>query len=189
VKLLGGYTYQQDRNNDGFGVTTQNFSNDNLTYNNLFLSNPSSLAQVPFDNNPISTLRLISFYGRVQYAYAGKYLVQASLRNDGSSAFGVNNRWGYFPAVSAGWNISEEGFMKSVDLINSLKLRAGYGVSGNSTGFNAFSSLLVYGTPAGNSKFLYNGNITNAIGPVRNDNPDLKWESTGTTNIGIDFGI
>jgi iron complex outermembrane receptor protein len=188
IKLLGGYTYQQDRNNDGFGVTTQNFSNDNLTYNNLFLSNPSSLAQVPFDNNPISTLRLISYYGRVQYAYKDKYLFQASLRNDGSSAFGVNHRWGYFPAVSAGWNIASEEFMKNITIIDLLKLRAGYGVSGNSTGFNAFSSLLVYGSPAA-PKYLYNGNITNAIAPVRNDNPDLKWESTATTNIGIDFGI
>ena len=187
-KLLGGYTYQQDRNNDGFGIQTQNFSNDNLTYNNLFLSNPSSLAQVPFDNNPISVLRLISYYGRIQYAYADKYLLQASLRNDGSSAFGVNNRWGYFPAVSAGWNIASEEFMKNIDIIDMLKLRAGYGVSGNTTGFNAFSSLLVYGTPAA-AKFLYNGNVTNAIDPVRNDNPDLKWESTATTNIGIDFGI
>lgn len=188
VKLLGGYTYQQDRNNDGFGVSTQNFSNDALTYNNLFLSNPSSLAQVPFDNNPISTLRLISFYGRVQYDYAGKYLLQGSLRKDGSSAFGVNHQWGYFPAVSAGWNITEEDFMKTVDLLSQLKLRAGYGVSGNSTGFNAFSALLVYGTQS-SSKFLYNGNITNSIGPVRNDNPNLRWESTGTANVGVDFGI
>ncbi|HEY6900179.1 MAG TPA: TonB-dependent receptor [Puia sp.] len=189
IKLLGGYTFQQDRNNDGFGVQTQGFSNDNLTFNNLFLSNPTSLSQVPFDNTPISTLRLISYYGRVSYAYAGKYLLQASLRNDGSSAFGANNRWGYFPAVSAGWNMSDEDFIKNIDLISSLKLRAGYGVSGNSVGFNAFSSLLVYGTPPGNAKFLYNGNVTNAIGPVRNPNPDLKWENTGTFNVGVDFGI
>ncbi|GGA99480.1 SusC/RagA family TonB-linked outer membrane protein [Puia dinghuensis] len=188
VRLLGGYTYQQDRNNDGFGVSTQNFSNDALTYNNLFLSNPSNLSQVPFDNNPISTLRLISFYGRVQYDYAGKYLVQASLRKDGSSAFGVNHQWGYFPAVSAGWNITEEEFMKDIDFLSQLKLRAGYGVSGNSTGFNAFSALLVYGTQS-SSKFLYNGNITNSIGPVRNDNPNLRWESTGTANVGVDFGV
>ncbi|WP_218149125.1 SusC/RagA family TonB-linked outer membrane protein [Chitinophaga sp. YR573] len=189
VKLLAGYTYQQDKSNDGFGVTTQNFSNDNLTYNNLFLSNPANTSQIAFDNNPISTLRLISYYGRVQYNYKDKYLFQASLRNDGSSAFGINNRWGYFPAISAGWNITSEEFMQKVPVISVLKLRAGYGVSGNSAGFNAFSSLLIYGTPAGNAKFLYNGNITNAIGPVRNDNPDLKWESTATTNIGIDFGI
>lgn len=189
LRLLAGYTYQQDRTNDGFGVTTQNFSNDALTYNNLFLSNPINTSQIGFDNNPISTLRLISYYGRVQYSYKDKYLFQASLRNDGSSAFGRNNRWGYFPAVSAGWNISSEEFMKNIPLISMAKLRAGYGVSGNSAGFNAFTSLLIYGTPAGNAKFLYNGNITNAIGPVRNENPDLKWESTGTTNIGLDFGI
>jgi iron complex outermembrane receptor protein len=189
VKLLGGYTFQQDKTNDGFGVTTQNFSNDALTYNNLYLSNPTNISQIVFDNNPISTLRLISYYGRVQYAYAGKYLFQASLRNDGSSAFGKNNRWGYFPAVSAGWNISNERFMKNIRLISQLKLRAGYGVSGNSAGFNAFTALLVYGTPTGNTKFQYNGNITNAINLVRNENPDLKWESTATANIGLDFGI
>ncbi|HEY4150512.1 MAG TPA: SusC/RagA family TonB-linked outer membrane protein [Chitinophagaceae bacterium] len=189
IHLLAGYTYQQDRNNDGFGVSTQNFSNDNLTYNNLYLSNPSSLSQVVFDNNPISTLRLISYYGRVQYSYADKYLLQASLRNDGSSAFGVNNRWGYFPAVSAGWNIISEDFMKRVPVVTALKLRAGYGVSGNSAGFNAFTALLVYGTSPTGAKFVYNGNVTNAIGPVRNDDPDLKWESTATSNIGLDFGV
>lgn len=189
IKLLGGYTFQQDKSNDGFGITTQNFSNDNLGSNNLYLSNPANTSQIAFDNNPISTLRLISYYARVQYNYNDKYLLQASLRNDGSSAFGVNKRWGYFPAISAGWNISSEKFMEKIPAISVLKLRAGYGVSGNSAGFNAFSSLLIYGSAATNSKFLYNGNITNAIGPVRNENPDLKWESTATTNIGIDFGI
>jgi len=189
IKLLAGYSYQQNRNNDGFGVQSQRFSNDNLTYNNLFLSNPSSVAQIAFDNNPISTLRLISYYGRVQYQYNSKYLLQASLRNDGSSAFGVNNRWGYFPAVSAGWKITSEKFMQHATAFSDLKLRAGYGVSGNSLGFDAFSSLLVYGTPQGNNKFLFNGNITNAIGPVRSNNPDLKWESTSTVNIGLDFGL
>ena len=189
IKLLAGYSFQQNRTNDGFGVQSQRFSNDNLTFNNLFLSNPSSTAQIAFDNNPISTLRLISYYGRIQYQYNSKYLLQASLRNDGSSAFGVNNRWGYFPAVSAGWRIIDEDFMDRVPAFSDLKLRAGYGVSGNSLGFDAFSALLVYGTPQGNNKFLYNGNITNAIGPVRSNNPDLKWESTSTINIGLDFGL
>ncbi|WP_158826634.1 SusC/RagA family TonB-linked outer membrane protein [Mucilaginibacter lacusdianchii] len=190
LKLLAGYSYQQNRTNDGFGVQTQGFSNDNVTYNNLFLSNPSSLSQISFDNNPISTLRLISYYGRVQYQFEDKYLLQGSLRDDGSSAFGINNRYGLFPAVSAAWRVINEDFMKNVPVISDLKLRAGYGVSGNSLGFNAFTSLLVYGTPAtGGSKFLYNGNIVNAIGAAQSDNPDLKWESTATTNIGVDFGI
>ncbi|GGE45301.1 SusC/RagA family TonB-linked outer membrane protein [Pedobacter psychrotolerans] len=189
LKLLGGYSWQEDRTNDGFGVTTQNFSNDNLGYNNLFLSNPTLLSQITLANAPISTLRLISYYGRVQYNYNEKYLLQASLRNDGSSGFGRNNRWGLFPAVSAGWRIISEDFMKAVPVFSDLKLRAGYGVSGNSLGFDAFTALLIYGTPLGNNKFLNNGNISNAIGPVRNPNPDLKWESTATTNIGLDFGL
>ncbi|RLJ76827.1 SusC/RagA family TonB-linked outer membrane protein [Pedobacter alluvionis] len=189
LKLLGGYSWQEDRTNDGFGIRTQNFSNDNLSYNNLFLSNPSLLSQIAFNDAPISTLRLISYYGRVQYNYNEKYLFQASLRNDGSSAFGKNNRWGLFPAVSAGWRIIGEDFMQAVPVISDLKLRAGYGVSGNSLGFDAFSSLLIYGTLSGSNKFLNNGNISNAIGPVRNPNPDLKWESTATTNIGLDFGL
>jgi TonB-linked SusC/RagA family outer membrane protein len=189
IKLLGGYSYQQDRTNDGFGVQTQGFSNDNLTFNNLFLSNPTSLAQIQFNQNYISTLRLISYYGRVQYKYNDKYLLQASLREDGSSAFGLDQRHGYFPAVSAGWRIISEKFMESLPVISDLKLRAGYGVSGNSLGFDAFTAQLIYGIPPGGGKFLSNGNVTNPIGPVRNDNPGLKWESTSTTNIGLDFGL
>jgi TonB-linked SusC/RagA family outer membrane protein len=189
LKLLGGYSWQEDRTNDGFGVTTQGFSNDNLGANNIFLSNPSLLSQITFANTPISTLRLISFYGRAQYNYNEKYLLQASLRKDGSSAFGRNNRWGLFPAVSAGWRIIGEDFMKTVPVISDLKLRVGYGKSGNSLGFDAFSALLVYGTPPSSSKYLNNGVISNAIGPVRNENPDLKWESTSTTNFGLDFGL
>ncbi|MFB0499308.1 iron complex outermembrane receptor protein [Mucilaginibacter sp. SG538B] len=200
LKLLGGYSYQQDRNNDGFGVQTQNFSNDALTYNYLPFSNPTQLSQIIFNPNYainsnapaityISTLRLISFYARAQYQFSDKYLLQASIREDGSSAFGLNTRHGYFPAVSVGWKIISEDFMKSIPVISDLKLRAGYGVSGNSLGFDAFTARLIYGVPPGGGKFLSNGNIVNPIGPVRNDNPDLKWESTGTTNIGLDFGI
>ncbi|TWR24941.1 SusC/RagA family TonB-linked outer membrane protein [Mucilaginibacter achroorhodeus] len=192
LKLLAGYSYQQNKTNNGFGVQTQNFSNDNLTYNNLFLSNPASVSQIAFDNAPISTLRLISYYGRAQYQFDDKYLVQASLRDDGSSAFGANHRYGLFPAASVGWRIINEDFMQKLPAFSDLKLRAGYGKSGNSVGFDAFSSILIYGTQTVNgasSKFLSNGNITNAIGPVRNENPDLKWESTATTNIGLDFGL
>jgi TonB-linked SusC/RagA family outer membrane protein len=188
LKLLAGYSYQQNRINDGFGVQTQGFSNDEVTYNNLALSNPSQLSQIVFDSNkPISTLRLISFYGRAQYQFDDKYLLQASLRDDGSSGFGLNTRHGLFPAVSAGWRIISEDFMQKVPVISDLKLRVGYGVSGNSLGFDPFTPLLIYGSA--NSKFLYNGNVINAIGPVQNPNPDLRWESTGTLNVGIDFGL
>lgn len=188
-QLLGGYSYQQDRTNDGFGITTQNFANNALGSNNLYLSNPSSLAQISFDNNPISTLRLESQYTRVQYQYADRYLAQVSLRRDGSSVFGVNNRYGYFPTVALGWRLINEKFMQGLPMFSDLKLRAGYGVSGNSQGFDAFSAILIYGTPPGSSKYLNNGVISNVVNAVRNENPDLKWESTATTNIGLDFGL
>ena len=188
-QLLGGYSYQQDRTNDGFGITTQNFANNALGSNNLYLSNPSSLAQISFDNNPISTLRLESQYTRVQYQYADRYLAQVSLRRDGSSVFGVNNRYGYFPTAALGWRLINEKFMQGLPVFSDLKLRAGYGVSGNSQGFDAFSAILIYGTPPGSSKYLNNGVISNVVNAVRNENPDLKWESTATTNIGLDFGL
>ncbi|MFD1874242.1 SusC/RagA family TonB-linked outer membrane protein [Hymenobacter bucti] len=189
LQLLGGYSYQQDRTNDGFGITTQGFANDALGYNNLYLSNPSSLAQIAFDNNPISTLRLISQYGRAQYQYGDRYLAQVSVRRDGSSAFGVNNRYGYFPTAALGWRIINEEFMRGLPAFSDLKVRAGYGVSGNSQGFDAFSSILIYGTPPGSSKYLNNGTISNVVNAVRNENPDLKWESTATTNLGVDVGF
>lgn len=189
LQLLGGYSYQQDRTNDGFGITTQGFANDALGYNNLYLSNPSSLAQIAFDNNPISTLRLLSQYGRAQYQYGERYLAQVSVRRDGSSAFGVNNRYGYFPTAALGWRVINEEFMRALPLFSDLKLRAGYGVSGNSQGFDAFSAILIYGTPPGSSKYLNNGVISNVVNAVRNENPDLKWESTATTNLGVDFGL
>ena len=188
-KLLAGYSYQQDRTNDGFGITTQNFANDALSSNNLYLSNPTSLAQVAFDNNPISTLRLISQYGRVQYQFADRYLAQVSLRRDGSSVFGVNNRYGYFPTAAVGWRIINESFMRDQTLFSDLKLRAGYGGSGNSQGFDAFSAILIYGTPPGSTKYMNNGVISNVVNAVRNENPNLKWESTATTNLGLDFGL
>jgi TonB-dependent starch-binding outer membrane protein SusC len=189
LKLLGGYSYQEDRTNDGFGIQTQGFANDVLSYNNLYLSNPSSLSQIAFDNNPISTLRLESQYGRAQYQYSDRYLIQASVRRDGSSAFGKNNRYGYFPAAGIGWRIINEKFMQNVAAVSDLKLRAGYGVSGNSQGFNAFSAIAIYGTPPGSNKYLNNGVISNVVNLVRNDNPDLKWESTATANVGLDFGF
>ncbi|WP_311950686.1 SusC/RagA family TonB-linked outer membrane protein [Mucilaginibacter terrae] len=189
LKLLAGYSWQEDRLNDGFSTSNQNFVTDALSYNNLALGNAPAGTAIRYDLlAPISTIRLISFYGRAQYQYDGKYLFQATMRRDGSSAFGVNNQWGYFPAVSAGWNISKEDFMRDVKWISDLKLRGGYGSSGNSQGFNAFTRLLLYRTST-TSKFYYNGSYINAVGAYQNPNADLKWERTNVANIGLDFSL
>ncbi|PSL44199.1 iron complex outermembrane receptor protein [Chitinophaga niastensis] len=188
IKLLGGYSWQEDHNGDGFGVTTQGFVSDALSYNNLSLSNPP-FGTVVFDNSAqttLTTLRLISYYARVNYQYADKYYFQASLRNDGSSAFGKNSRWGYFPAASIGWRMTQENFMKSARFLDDLKLRVSYGVSGNSFGFDPLTAQLQYG-PVG--RYYDNGVLLNSIAPVQNPNPNLKWERTGMFNGGLDFAI
>lgn len=185
-KFLLGYSWQEDHFNDGFGVQTQGFTNDNLSYTNLFLSNPGTVGNIVFDNPAISTLRLVSYYGRMNYQYKDKYILQAIIRNDGSSAFGANNRWGYFPAVSGGWRISSESFFPKKDWIDDIKLRVGYGVSGNSLGFDAFTSIFRYGAVG---RYYSNGQLLTAIGPSQNDNADLKWESTSVLNTGLDFSF
>ncbi len=186
LRLLAGYSWQQDRNNDGFGVATQGYTNDLLTYYNLYVSNPNTVGNITFDNAAISTLRLISYYGRVNYTFNDRYLFQASLRKDGSSAFGANKQWGYFPAVSAGWRINKEAFMQNQHLFDDLKLRAGYGVSGNSLGFDAYTAILRYGSAG---RYYSNGQLQTALGVVQNENPNLKWESTSMMNIGLDFSL
>ncbi|HEY4064913.1 MAG TPA: SusC/RagA family TonB-linked outer membrane protein [Puia sp.] len=185
IRLLGGYSWEEDRLGAGFGVNTRNFSNDQVGANNLAFSNPPANT-VTFNGSNIGTLRLISYYGRVNYAYNDKYLLQASIRNDGSSAFGANNHWGYFPAVSGGWRLTKERFLEDVTFLDELKLRIGYGVTGNSLGFDPLISQLQYGITG---RFLSNGQLINAIGVTQNANPDLKWESTATTNIGTDFSF
>lgn len=185
-KALIGYSYDETTTGDGFQSTNQNFVSDETGSNNLSLGTAPNGYRVDYGNVQVSTLRLISFYSRLNYNYKGKYLLQASVRRDGSNAFGVNNRWGYFPAGSAAWRIIDEDFMKSQHLFNDLKIRVGYGKTGNSQGFNPFTPLIQYSSTG---SFYYNGSYIGGIGPTTNPNPDLKWESTSTLNGGIDFSL
>ena len=186
LKLLAGYSWQEDKLGNGFQTTNQGFVNDELGYNNPGLGDPPAGVVVDYGDMRIQTQRIISFYGRVNYAYNSRYLLQASVRRDGSSAFGKNNQWGYFPAGSVGWLIHKEKFMEQLPAIQELKLRVSYGISGNSQGFDAFTSTLLYGSA---QRFYYNGAYINAIGPFQNANPDLKWERTAMFNLGVDFGL
>ena len=193
VGVMLGYSWEQADNNDGFGLKVYNFYNDDLTYHNMGMANNISINDVISYN--LSTLRMISFYGRVNYSFNSKYLLQATVRRDGSSAFGVNNRWGTFPSVSAAWRITEEDFMQDQNVFDDLKLRVGYGVSGNSLGFDAFTARQRYGNPNNVATwFTYvdaNGTSSayRVLGALSNANPDLKWETTGMFNIGLDFGF
>ncbi|MBQ9668242.1 MAG: SusC/RagA family TonB-linked outer membrane protein [Prevotella sp.] len=189
--LMAGYSWEEDNSNDGFGLQVFDFLTDDLKYYNLYLASQTNGLDGGVESGALSTLRMISFYGRLNYSYNGKYMLQGTLRRDGSSAFGKNHRWATFPSVSVAWNIAEENFLKD-SFFDQLKLRAGYGVSGNSFGFNAYSAFETYSS---GSWFNYtdpNTGVTTThrgVTATGNANPDLKWESTAMLNIGLDFAF
>lgn len=188
INAVVGYSFQETINGDGFQASSTNFPVDDVGFNNLGLGDPYSVPgfRVDFGGDQYQETRLISDFARINYSYNNKYLLQASIRRDGSSIFGVNERWGYFPSVSLGWRIDQEGFMKRQELFDNLKLRASYGVTGNSLGIYPLTSKLVYGNVG---SFYYNGGNISAIGALQNDNPNLRWEKTATGNIGLDFSV
>ena len=184
VKGMAGYSYQYSQY-EGLNNENKDFPNDGLTYNNMgtgeYAKEEGKVLMGSYKND----CKLIAFFGRVSYDFDGKYMFTASLRHEGSSKFGVDNKWGNFPAVSAGWRISQENFMKDIKWINDLKLRADYGVTGNQD-FGSYNSL---NTMTGFGYYFYNGKYFQVWGPSKNVNPDLKWEKGKNWNIGIDFSL
>jgi len=189
VKAVVGYTWQDNVIGDGFQATTSNFPVDNTGYNNLALSNPTTYNNGLYfsGSQAYQRTRLISEFGRLNYDFKGKYILQGSIRRDGSSVFGKNNRWGMFPSVGAAWRINQEAFMQNQQIFSDLKLRVSYGIAGNSSGFNAYTAQFISGSAG---TYYYNGvNLTAAYGPTQAANFNLKWEKTATTNVGLDFAI
>ncbi|HYK43955.1 MAG TPA: SusC/RagA family TonB-linked outer membrane protein, partial [Parafilimonas sp.] len=144
------------------------------------IKNLSGTTSITFANSTDFRYTFLSYFARANYSFKDKYLFSASLRDDGSSRFGPNNRYGLFPAVSAGWIISDEKFMENSSVLNYLKLRGSWGLTGNAE-IGEGSYLTLYGV----------SNYPNLPGftPVQLSNPDLKWEKTAQTDIGLDFGI
>ncbi len=186
VKLLAGYSWSEQVSGNGFQVNSSNFISDETLYYNLSMGQNYEGFVPDYGSTAIQTLRMISGYTRLNYDYKDKYLAQVTVRRDGSSAFGVNNRWGTFPSFSVGWRILEESFMQNQQIFDNLKLRAGYGVSGNSLGFDPLISKLRFG-PSG--VILYDGKFIKGMLPTQNENPDLKWEVTKMLNVGLDFAV
>lgn len=176
VSALAGFSSQKDRRvaNE---LTATNFPND-LVYT-------LNAGQVSSGSSDIQEWSLLSYIGRVQYDYNGKYLLSAAIRADGSSRFGRNNRYGSFPSVSAGWNVSQEPFLKSVSWLSDLKLRASYGLTGNFQIPNYGSvSLLNY-----QNYILGNETIVSGLAPGNSANDKLKWEKTAMFDIGFDVSF
>lgn len=177
---LAGYEYQ-DFEFSGFGLQGGNFLTDAFAFDNLAASNDfaNGLGDIGSYRN---TNKLISFFGRINLNFGNKYFVTASLRQDGSSRFGADEKWGLFPAVSAGVDLVQAA---GISGFNQLKLRAGYGVTGNNVG-ESYLSLQRF-RPSGN--FFYNGAFVPSYGPASNPNPNLKWETKSDFNIGVDFAL
>lgn len=185
LSVMAGYSWEEKMSNNGFGLTVHDFYDDVLKWNQLTYA--STIDGIPaVQSGTKETIRNISFYGRASYSFNSKYMIQATVRRDGSSVFGKNNQWGTFPSVSVAWNITEENFMKNQNLFDNLKFRLGYGVSGNALGFGAYTAIATYGA---SGFFNYNGKQWRTLAATKNANPDLKWETTGMFNVGLDYGL
>lgn len=184
LKGMFGYSYQYTVNS-GMSASNKDFANDGLGADNLgngeYASEEGEIGMGSYKNDS----KLIAFFGRVSYDYKGKYLLTASLRHEGSSKFGKNHKWGNFPAVSAGWRISEEKFMQGITWINDLKIRGDYGETGNQD----FGSYMSLATMSGAGYVYYQGKWIQVWGPAKNVNPDLKWEKAKNWNVGLDFAV
>lgn len=173
--VLVGYTTQKS-SGEYARVNAQNFPND--------VVRTLSAGQIVGGTNTEYQNSLISYLGRVNYAYNDKYLFSASIRTDGSSRFGTNNKWGTFPSASAGWRISAEPFMQNIRAVSDLKLRASWGLVGNNRigNYDAIARTSI-------SYYSLNNNLVNSVNPINYPNPDLGWEKTRQWNLGLDLGL
>ena len=181
--LLGGYSYQNVVS-EGFFANTYGFPTDVFDYNSLESGDALQEGQANI-NSDKSSYKLIGFFSRLNYSWKDRYILMASARYEGNSKFGADNKWGIFPAVSAGWRISEEGFMEDVSFIDELKLRGGFGVTGIAPSA-AYQSLTSYGY---GDRFFFRGEWVQGVAPVRNPNPNLRWERKEEINVGLDFAL
>jgi len=144
--------------------------------------------QTTEDSEYITENYLVSFFGRINYTLANRYLLTFTLRNDGSSRFQGDNQWGLFPSAAFAWKIDEESFMKNVNFISSMKLRLGWGVTGQQDIGSDYPSQATYVESSTGSYYMIDGEYIPTLRPDAYD-PDIKWEETTTQNIGLDFGF
>lgn len=191
LDVLVGYSWQKNMN-EGFSAWNADFNNDTFKWNNIGIgqelkNGKASMGSYKNDN------KLIGFFGRISYGFDNRYNILVSIRREGSSKFGANHKWGSFPSVSAGWNIMNEEFWGKLPVAewwNMFKLRAGYGVTGVIPG-DSYQSLTRYlfgKYENGSGMYFYNnGKWIQGMQIASNPNPDLKWETSGELNVGLDW--
>jgi iron complex outermembrane receptor protein len=178
--ILGGYEFSEYTLSE-FGAEARNFLTDAFGYNRLesggTLRPPTSYKEES---------RIVGFFSRANYSFLDRYFLTASIRKDGSSRFGIGNKWATFPAVSASWRLSQESFMR-VGPLSELRLRAGWGRLGNPA-VPPYASLLLLSADAA-SRAVFGETAVTGVAPFRNPNPALKWETTDQSNFAVDYGF
>lgn len=174
--LVGNTLQQQTLTNET--ESGYNFPNDSYT---LISQAANQTAQQSWTQN-----KLVSFFSRINYNYASKYYLEATIRGDGSSKFASGHRWGYFPSIGGSWNIKSENFLRGVSAISDLKLRASYGITGNQGGIGDFAAQGLWTSGVGYVDST--GAQHPGTAPYQLSNPDLTWEQTAQTNVGVNLG-
>jgi len=183
LNLLVGATIQKRKSEESI-TTGSGFSNDLLKN-----FQGATLVDLPTEIN--TELKKLGYFARVNYAYKGKYLLNASFRRDGSSVFGIDSKWGNFPAVSVGWNVAKENFLVNSDAVNTLKFRASYGLTG-AENFNVGDDIVnswPYLALLQNSNAIDNGSIAAGVSPLNIANTLLQWEASKEFTVGLDYGF
>jgi TonB-linked SusC/RagA family outer membrane protein len=179
LTLLAGYTQQASRTESTYAAS-RNFVNDIQGYSNL---GAGSVTLTP--SSSVGAWGLVSYLARANYNYRDKYLFTVTGRYDGSSRFGANHRFGFFPSASAAWRLIEESFVQNLNAFSDLKLRVSYGLTGNQEGIGNYPSTALLST----QNYVLGNVIATGVGPSQIANPDLKWETTAQADIGLDVGF
>jgi TonB-linked SusC/RagA family outer membrane protein len=180
--ILGGYEFNESVLSE-FGAEARSFLTDALGYNRL---ESGSILLPPFSFS--EERRIVGFFSRANYSYLDRYFLTASIRRDGASQFGAGNKWAVFPAISGSWRISEEPFARgSLGPLSELRLRAGWGLLGNPA-VPPYASLITLSAESG-SRYVFGESFVTGFRPIRNPNPNLKWEETAQTNVALDYGL
>ncbi|KGE12945.1 SusC/RagA family TonB-linked outer membrane protein [Sphingobacterium deserti] len=174
LNAVAGYEYMRFENRGTF-MSGREYGDIDVDYTDALQAGSQGSRSISSFNNPSSELQ--SYFFRAIFNYRSRYLLTGTIRRDGSTKFGVNNKYGNFPSFSAAWNIKEEAFLKNVSFLSDLKLRAGWGKTGNQE------------FPSGAAVDRYGYGLNGVLTSLNNGNPDLKWQSDEQTNIGVDFGL
>ncbi len=178
IDAMAGYSYQSSRNED-WTASNRNFVSDKFSYWNLGAGSNYQSAL-----SDLSDWVMSSFYGRLNYNYKGRYMLTVTGRYDGSSRFGANNKWAFFPSGALAWNVANEDFADAWETVTDLKIRASYGATGN-TEIGSYQSLARFSSTLA----TIDGQPVNAVRPTNVANPSLTWETTRQTDVGLDMGL